>query len=82
MAPRVAQGVFEVAKDVFSLDGLSSNRSRRSRPGQIREVLAAADAPHGRPLDQMEMVEVTWTMDAGGTPIEGSDCIWVLPTGE
>jgi DNA-binding Lrp family transcriptional regulator len=64
MAPRVAQGVLEVAKDVFSLNGHSGDQSRRLRPGQIRQVIAAVDAPHGRPLDQTEMVEVTWTMDA------------------
>ena len=39
--------------------------SRRLRPGQIRQVIAAVDAPHGRPLGQTEMVEVTWTVDAG-----------------
>jgi len=70
MAPRVAQGVLEVAKDVFSLNGVSSDGSQRLRPGQIRQVIAAADAPFGAPLNQTEMVEVTWTVDAGEEDLE------------
>lgn len=41
------------------------NQTGRLRPGQIRQVIAAAGAPHGRPLRQTNMVEVTWTLDAG-----------------
>jgi hypothetical protein len=70
MAPRVAQGVLEVAKDVFSLNGVSSDGSQRLRPGQIRQVIAAVDAPCGAPLNQTEMVEVTWTIDAGEEDLE------------
>lgn len=70
MAPRVAQGILELAKEVFSLDAVSTDGSGRLRPGQIRQVIAAAGAPHGRPLDQTEMVEVTWTLDAGEEDLE------------
>jgi DNA-binding Lrp family transcriptional regulator len=70
MAPRVAQGVLEIAKDIFSLDGVSRDNSHRLRPGQIRQVIAAADAPFGAPLNQTEMVEVTWTVDAGEEDLE------------
>jgi len=70
MAPRVAQGVLEVAKDVFSLNGLSNDGFHRLRPGQIRQVVAARDAPHGSPLEETEMVEVTWTLDAGEEDLE------------
>ena len=65
MAPRVAQGILETAKHVFNLDAVSGTQNSRLRPGQIRQVIAAAEAPHGRPLRETEMVEVTWTIDAG-----------------
>lgn len=65
IAPRVSQGILDLAKEVFSLGGVSADGSGRLRPGQIRQVIAAAGAPHGRPLRQIDMVEVTWTLDAG-----------------
>lgn len=65
MAPRVAQGVLEVAKNTFSLDAVSSKHNGRLRPGQIRQVIAATGAPHGRPLRETEMVEVVWTVRDG-----------------
>jgi hypothetical protein len=65
IAPRVSQGVLDLAKEVFSLDAVSADGSGRLRPGQIRQVIAAAGAPHGCPLRQTAMVEVTWTFDAG-----------------
>lgn len=70
MAPRVAQGVLETAKEVFGLNGVPRERGHRLRPGQIRQVIAAADAPHGPSLEQTEMVEVTWTLDAGQEDLE------------
>jgi hypothetical protein len=70
LAPRVAQGILEVAQEVFGLDAVSTNKSGRLRPGQIRQVIAAADMPHGRPLRQTDMVEVTWTLDAGTEDLE------------
>ena len=71
MAPRIAQGVLDLAKEVFSLDGVRSpNGNGRLRPGQIRQVLAASSAPHGRPLHQTDMVEVIWTLDAGEEDLE------------
>jgi len=65
MAPRVAQGILETAKHVFNLDAVSGTQNSRLRPGQIRQVIAAAEAPHGRSLRETEMVEVAWTIDAG-----------------
>lgn len=65
LAPRVAQSVLEAAKNVFHLDAVTGEPTDRLRPGQIRQVIAAAGAPHGRPLDETEMVEVVWTVDAG-----------------
>jgi len=70
MAPRVAQGILETAKNVFNLDAVSGAQNSRLRPGQIRQVIAAAGAPHGRPLRETEMVEVVWTIDAGEEDLE------------
>ena len=70
MAPRVSQGILEVAKEVFSLDAVSADGPGRLRPGQTRQVIAAAGASHGRPLCQTNMVEVTWTLDAGEEDLE------------
>jgi DNA-binding Lrp family transcriptional regulator len=65
IAPRVAQGILETAKAVFNLDAVSGEPPDRLRPGQIRQVIAAAGAPHGCPLQELEMVEVVWTVHAG-----------------
>ena len=66
MAPRISQGILDLAKEMFSLDAVSSaNGNGRLRPGQIRQVIAASRAPHGCPLRQADMIEVTWTLDAG-----------------
>lgn len=65
LAPRISQGIVELAQEIYSLERVSVNRSDRLRPGQIRQVIATAKARHGRPLHQTDMVEVTWTLDAG-----------------
>lgn len=65
LAPRVSLGVLDVAKEVFGLDAVSGKQWGRLRPGQIRQVIAATGAPHGIPLRQTQMVEVTWTLNAG-----------------
>lgn len=70
MAPRIAQGVLEAAKEIFNLDAVSGHQPGRLRPGQVRQVIAAAEAPHGRPLRETEMVEVVWTVDAGEEDLE------------
>ena len=71
MAPRISQGILDLAKEVFSLDGVSSaNGNGCSRPGQIRQVITASSAPHGCPLRQADMVEVIWTLDAGEEDLE------------
>jgi len=70
LAPRVSQGVLDLAKEVFGLDAVSASGAGRLRPGQIRQVITAADVPHGRPLQEMETVEITWTLDAGQEDLE------------
>lgn len=71
MAPRISQGILDLAKEVFSLDAVSStNGNGCLRPGQIRQVITASHAPHGCPLRQADMVEVVWTLDAGEEDLE------------
>ena len=65
MAPKVAQGVLELAKSVFDSNGAHGKQNDRLRPGQIRQIIAASGAPHGCPLRETEMVEVVWTFDNG-----------------
>jgi transcription initiation factor IIE alpha subunit len=64
IAPRVAQGILNLAKEVFGLDSGATNHYQL-RPGQIRQVVAASNAVHGPPLVQTDMITVTWTIDAG-----------------
>ena len=64
IAPRVAQGILNMAKEVFGHDSNTTNHSRL-RPGQIRQVVAASNALPGPPLEQTDMVTITWTIDAG-----------------
>lgn len=62
IAPRIAREVLAIAQEVLLGDGGSAQAT--IRPGQIRKILAATDAPHGRPLAQSQMVEVLWTVNA------------------
>jgi hypothetical protein len=64
IAPRIAQGILNLAKEIFGLDSGATNHFRL-RPGQIRQVIAASTAFHGPPLEETDMVTVTWTIDAG-----------------
>ena len=70
MAPRISQGILDLAKEVFSLDAASTDGVGRLWPGQIRQVVVAAGAPHSRSLSQTDMVEVVWTIDAGEEDLE------------
>ena len=58
-APKIAQVILEEAK--ANLLG----QPVQLGPGQIRVILAHRQAGHGRPLRETELVEVTWTIDAG-----------------
>jgi DNA-binding Lrp family transcriptional regulator len=70
MAPRISQGILDLAREVFGLDTVSTDGVGRLRPGQIRQVIVAAGAPHGRPLSHTDMVQVAWTIDAGEEDLE------------
>lgn len=67
-SPKVAQEVLATANTILGQDPAT----QRLRPGQIRQVIAAAAAPFGRPLRETQTVEVTWTIDAG---LEDAD-VW------
>lgn len=70
LAPRIAQEILETVKEIFHLDRFSADSDARLRPGQVRQVLVAAETPHGRPLEETDMVEVVWTIDAGEEDLE------------
>jgi len=70
IAPRISQGILDLAKEIFSLDRVSPDGDGQLRLGQTRQVIAAAGALHGRPLSQTEMVDVIWTLDAGKEDLE------------
>lgn len=70
LAPRIAQGILETAKEIFHLDRFPEDSDARLRPGQVRQVLVAADTPHGCPLEETDMVEIIWTIDAGEEDLE------------
>lgn len=70
LAPRVSQGILALAKEVFGLDQAPVNKLERLRPGRIRQIIAAAGVRPGRPLAQADLVEVTWTLDAGVEDLE------------
>ncbi len=58
-APKMAQVILEEAQT--NLLGHTASL----RPGQIRVILAKREARPGRPLQETELIEVTWTVDAG-----------------
>ncbi len=70
LAPRVSQGVLELAKEVFGLDQTAAKPTGPLRIGRIRQIITAAGTPPGRPLTQSDLVEVTWTLDAGAEDLE------------
>ena len=57
--PRVAQALLEEAQ------GFLLGHSSALRPGQMRVILTAREAGHGRALGATARREVTWTVDAG-----------------
>ena len=63
-APRVAKAVLDEAKKNL-LGG-----SKDLNPGQSRKVLTKRAAPHGRRLRDTELVEITWTVDAGDEDLQ------------
>jgi DNA-binding Lrp family transcriptional regulator len=58
-APRISEAILEEAQRC--LIGPSSGL----RPGQVRVLLTAIKAGHGRTLRETELKEVIWTVDAG-----------------
>jgi hypothetical protein len=58
-SPRVAEALLGEAQTCLL------GKSEQLRPGQMRTMLAKANAPVGRPLERIALEEVIWTVDAG-----------------
>jgi hypothetical protein len=58
-SPRVAEALLGEAQTCLL------GNSEQLRPGQMRTMLAKANAPVGRALESIALVEVIWTVDAG-----------------
>jgi hypothetical protein len=58
-SPRVAEALLVEAQTCLL------GKSEQLRPGQVRAMLAKANAPVGRALKSIALVEVIWTVDAG-----------------
>jgi len=64
LSPIEAREVLETARRTLGAK-LDGGRATVLKSGQIRQVIASRQAPHGRPLTETDMVEVVWTIDAG-----------------
>lgn len=58
-APRIAEAILQEAKDCLL------GQEEPLSPGQKRVFLTKRGARHGRPVREVEKVEVFWTLDAG-----------------
>jgi hypothetical protein len=58
-APRVSEAILEEAQRCLY------GKTSALRPGQVRVLLTAIEAVHGRLLKETELKEVVWTVDAG-----------------
>jgi len=68
LSPKEARGILESAKTIFNLEG--TRPSGKLRPGRIKEVVVARDAPPGKPLSELKKVEIILTSDAGGEDLD------------
>ena len=57
--PKIAQAILAEAQDCLL------GQTPHLKPGQMRVLLLPREAPHGKPLGQVQMVEVTWSVYAG-----------------
>ncbi len=64
LSPVEAREILETARNTLGA-GLSSDKGTALKSGQVRQIVAARQAPYGRPLAETDMVEVVWTIDAG-----------------
>lgn len=64
LSPVEAREILETARGILGAR-LDSDKAPALKSGQIRQVIASLQAPHGRPLTETDMVEVVWTIDAG-----------------
>lgn len=64
LPPRIAEAIVQEAESCLS------GSAETVRSGQLRSTLARRSARPGKPLAQTELVEVTWTVDAGPEDLE------------
>jgi hypothetical protein len=64
LSPVEAREILEAARRTLSAK-LGGDKATALKSGQIRQIIASFQAPHGRPLTETDMVEVVWTIDAG-----------------
>jgi len=64
LSPVEAREVLETARGILGAK-LDGDKATALKSGQIRQLVASLQAPHGRPLTETDMVEVVWTIDAG-----------------
>jgi len=67
-SPRLAQEVLAAAQEILVAAG--EGAAGALKPGQVRHLVAAVEAPPGRPLADSPQVEVVWTVDAGPDDLE------------
>jgi len=68
LSPKEARGILESAKTIFNLEG--SAEQEKLRPGQTRQVVLSCHASPGKPLDELEKIEITLTIDSGQEDLE------------
>ena len=64
LPPRVAEVIVQEA------EAFMSGRQQALKPGQVRVILAERHAKAAQTVAETEMVEVTWTVDAGAEDLE------------
>lgn len=64
LSPIEAREILETARSILGAK-LDGDKATVLKSGQIRQIIASLQAPHGRPLTETDMVEVVWTIDAG-----------------
>lgn len=64
LSPVEAREILETARSILGAK-LDGGKATALKSGQIRQIIASLQAPHGRPLTETDMVEVVWTINAG-----------------
>ena len=71
-APKIAQSILEEAQ-LHLVEPTGSNGV-----GRQQVILAKREAGHGRPLRETELIQVSWTVDAGSEDPSGYGAAFAL----